>query len=97
VIGAPSIFRVIRKAAALARVLPTFAFRVAENAARRKCTGLAQFFFFFFFLFSFTFFHSFCHPTWEEGEECCGSKKREKRDIRESKSIREVAFSNDGG
>ena len=35
-IGVPSIFSVIRIAAALARVLPTFAFRVDENAARRK-------------------------------------------------------------
>ncbi len=32
----PSIFSVRRKAAALARVLPTFAVRVAENAARLK-------------------------------------------------------------
>ncbi len=31
-IGTPSIFKLIRKAAALARVLPTFAFRFAENA-----------------------------------------------------------------
>jgi hypothetical protein len=34
VIGAPSIFKLIRKAAALTRVLPTFAFSCAENAAR---------------------------------------------------------------
>ncbi len=32
-IGAPSIFKVIRKATVLTRVLPTFAFRVTENAA----------------------------------------------------------------
>jgi hypothetical protein len=36
VIGAPSIFKLIRKAAALARVLPTFVFSYAENAVRRK-------------------------------------------------------------
>jgi hypothetical protein len=36
VIGDPSIFKLIRKAAALARVLPTFAFNCAENAARWK-------------------------------------------------------------
>ena len=35
-IAVPSIFKLTRKAAALARVLPAFAFRVAENAARRK-------------------------------------------------------------
>ena len=38
VIGAPSMLRLTHKAAALARVLPTFAFRCAENAARRKWT-----------------------------------------------------------
>ncbi len=36
VIGAPSILSVRRKATVLVRVLPTFAFRVDENAARRK-------------------------------------------------------------
>ncbi len=36
VIGVPSIFKLIRKAVALARVLPTFAFNGAESAARRK-------------------------------------------------------------
>ena len=36
VIGVPSILSVIRKAAVLVRVLTTFAFRVAENAERRK-------------------------------------------------------------
>ena len=36
VIGAPSKSRLTRKAAALARVLPTFAFRCEENEARRK-------------------------------------------------------------
>ena len=36
VIGTPSIFKLIRKAAALSRVLPTFVFSCAENAARRK-------------------------------------------------------------
>jgi hypothetical protein len=36
VIDTPSILRLIRKVAALARVLPTFAFRMAENAARRN-------------------------------------------------------------
>jgi hypothetical protein len=36
VIDTPSILSVIRKVAALVRVLPTVAFRVTENAARRK-------------------------------------------------------------
>jgi hypothetical protein len=36
VIGVPSIFKLIRKTEALARVLPTFAFICGENAARRK-------------------------------------------------------------
>ena len=36
VIGAPSIFKLIRKAAALVRVLPTFALSLEENAARWK-------------------------------------------------------------
>ena len=36
VIGVPSIFKLIRKTATLARVLPTFDFCWAENAARRK-------------------------------------------------------------
>ena len=35
-IGTPSIFKMIRKDATLTRVLPTFVFRVDENAARRK-------------------------------------------------------------
>ena len=36
VIGAPSIFKLIRKATALTTVLPTFAFNCEENAAQRK-------------------------------------------------------------
>ena len=36
VIGAPSILRLTRKAAALARVLPTLLLSCARNAARRK-------------------------------------------------------------
>ena len=35
-IGAPSIFNVIRSAAALARMLPTLDFSCEEKAARRK-------------------------------------------------------------
>ncbi len=35
-IGDPSILSVIRKGADSVRVLPTFSFRVTENAARRK-------------------------------------------------------------
>ena len=35
-IGAPSMFRLIRSAAALARMLPTFDLSFEENAARRK-------------------------------------------------------------
>ena len=35
-IGALSIFKLIRKAAALARMLPTFDLSCEENAARRK-------------------------------------------------------------
>jgi hypothetical protein len=41
VIGSPSMLRLTRKAAALARVLPTFAFSYEENAARRKWKTLS--------------------------------------------------------
>ena len=39
-IGAPSIFDVIRRAAALARMLPTLDLSCEENAARRKWNWL---------------------------------------------------------
>ena len=41
-IGTPSIFKLTRKAAALTRVLPTFAFNELENAARRKWNTEAE-------------------------------------------------------